>query len=385
MRKFRSLVAVSTLVLLSACGGGGGGKSSNLDTTYNGVKQDWSDTRTPVAQLDYKNVPADRKQEWDQFTVLEKQRAQAGIVGIYTINHVNVDGTIDSTYLSIDDQELKLSGDLVARSYNYMNDTARMEGDCYRESSGADINAMFNTFVGGVSSGTKLVYFPSYENPNKENEFRAYFSGQSSYFVWHFDTSGNLKYVGYGDDVSNINQQKTPEENEYFLSVGNNSLGFINRRADQSVTLGDIKGKMCQGLLPSAQTVGSTKFSGLYDVSYLDDSNVKNVAYLYIDQQGTATSYELQPFGSNCFKPAFPTNAQFYGRGLVYDKAKNALYSNTQVKVYFNLNDSGEIVSVNEENQAPAVQFYDKDHRISMGANVASGVTIETISSSLCK
>lgn len=377
--KITAIALALSASTLFACGGGGGGGSKSdgySGDTYNGVKQDLSESRTPIEQISYTNVPANRQQEWDQYIVRINAKIAASIDGLSDTSVSRPsEGYVDQNYLYIENDG---KGNRTATAYNFMHDSADSEGDCYRLSQFNDVNALFN--ING--SGMSLTVDPFYQSATKEGEIHAYFAGQKDNVTWHYDAQGNPRWASYGA-TKVVN---SPTTKNLFVVDGSNTINVQIYKNSSDITINYIKQNMCKNERVHPLIVGSNKYVGLYDINHQSNAIPPKpvTAYMYISETGKVSSYELSAT-QNCYQTAIngEANYEIHGKQLTYEKAASTFYTTLRngTKVIWNLDTLGRIVSVGT---SKSQTLDDGQNQVYISAKPAS-ITIESIRQMQCK
>lgn len=361
---------------LSSCGGGskesalGGGN----DSYYDGVKQNQAESRTPVELLSADAVPADRKQEWNEYVARMETKIVLWSNGLYE-SKVQKEGYSDISYLYLENDG---KGQIKSTAYNWMNDNEDSEGNCYRKAEFSDVNAIFN------AEETRFKVEPFYLSPTKETDITVYFPGEKDYLTWHFNSSGYVQWASIG-------QTKAVYPGEKYLSakVGENRINFqLVRALSTDITLDNIKSKLCTGERVHPKKIGSSNYAGLYDISYVINSIPARyvTGYMNISETGKIRSYELST-SDNCYAIGSKLyhNAELENRQLSYNPTNRTLYTTINLvgkegEINWNLDESGNIVSVGQDKTESVTV-----NAVSISAKRATTLTLDSVEQVRCK
>ena len=181
-----SIVFFLCIVLLG-CGGEGGGSSTGSTPT------------------------SDRLED----PIIDPSINYSFIQGVHDANYRLGSGEVDINVIYIDSQGL-------LKAYNYLNDGVDKGADCYREASGAEVNALY--------SRKRLRY------DDNTRQFRvSSYNGSAFDIVWEYDQSGNIIQIYYGSVSSNYRiQSLSGSSDKVSVSVYKSNL-----------TSSDLLSKLC--------------------------------------------------------------------------------------------------------------------------------------------
>lgn len=370
MKHLFLIVLFSTIVLnLAACGGGGGGGGDS-----SGGENEVPPT-TPVADLEPGKIPANRQDEWDEYVEKFEKDAQELMSGLYDVTVTNADGSADVGFLYVDSHGDIETSDLRITAFSF-----NAPGNCYSYAEGDMLNSALNSEAGMEGKGSTLKWVEPWSSANRVSRYQVEIAGQSLF--WEFDKDLNLTTLGLGSITSKSH-----------LVISSNGLKLSTVAQKQilgSVSIETINSNMCEGEPVGEEGVGSSLFSGLYDTTVMEGAN-KYESYLYIDESGLMSAYKYMGDGydeasnENCYKVSPFYNTDLHGSTLMYDAESHRLmFPVDGFVLYWNLNDSGEIVSVNRSGEASAARYEDQTRSIAISSVLAEGVTIEDIEASIC-
>lgn len=375
MKKTSAVLLLSILAIgLTACGGGGGKSSSSGGSNSSAV------ANIPVNELDPKNIPPSRQDDWDAY-VKKIEAAQLNqISGIYNVTTVDSSGKKDISYIYIESQSTA-SNNLTISAFDFMSDDISSEGSCYRFASGNALNAKINGEPGMLGRGSNLKRIEPWDNAQRISTYYIEIDGEK--LAWELDISSNVLSVSYG-------QLKHPKH--LVLESNGTSLSVTaNKEILGPVSIQLIRANMCSGESVGEGSIGSTLYSGLYDATIYEGAK-KYESYLYIDEKGKLSAYKYMGDGfdsssnQNCYSVSSIYNRDLHGKGLIYDKENNRLKTNVdEIDLYWNLSESGAVVSVQASGGVAGDTYQNQARSISLSSKKASSITITDLQNSICK
>lgn len=379
MKNIIALLAVLSTCLLVGCSGGGsdgGGKGGG-----NGGSSSSVNANVPVGELDPKAIPPSRQAEWDEYAEKFEATTVNIVSGIYNVTFTNNLGKKDIAYVYINSKDSSHPDELVITAYNYMLDDVDTEGSCYRLANGSMVNAKINGGPGLGGKGSIMKWVEPWDNSNRVSKYEIEFDGQKLY--WELDRYTNITSINFGQEKSATHLIVNTDATKLSVTANKEILG--------QVSISNILSNICVGDPVNEATVGSTNFSGLYDVSVLE-GNKKYESYLYIDATGKLFSYKYMGDGydnssnQNCYKPSPFYNYSLHEKGLTYDRSENKLsLSVDEMSLVWNLDQNGFVKSVGLSTGIPGDAYINQGRAISISAKLVTSISVSEIQNSICK